>query len=153
MKTDNNISMPKILVVVDMQNNFIRDSGAEAIIPKVIEKIKDKSREGYEIILTLDKSGGATDGRISSECDGARFFKKHSYGCEELIAYLKERNPDVVEFAGICTDICLITNVLSTITVLPFADVVVDSGCCASQSADGHNCALRVMKSCNIKVT
>lgn len=144
--------MSKILVVVDMQNNFIKQTGAEAIVAKVAEKIKLRSRENYEIILTLDKSGGETDQRITEECNGARIFKKHSYGCEELILFLKERHPETVEFAGLCTDICVITNVLGTMAFLPFANIVVDSSCCASDKEEGHLAALRVMRACNIEV-
>lgn len=144
--------MSKILVVVDMQKNFIKQTGAEAIVAKVAEKIKRRLRENYEIVLTLDKSGGEPDGRILDACNGAKTFRKHSYGCEELISYLKDRIPDKVEFVGVCTDICVITNVLGTMAFLPFANIVVDGGCCASYRAEGHRAALRVMRACNIEV-
>lgn len=121
-------------------------------MPAVAAKIRQRAEEGYEIILTLDKSGGGLDEKIASGCGGAKIFKKHSYGCEKLIAYLRERKPDKVEFVGVCTDICVITNVLATITVLPFAEIAVDGGCCAAENSVGHNCALKVMKACNVEV-
>ena len=138
--------------MVDMQKNFIREIGAAGIVPEVAEKIRRRARENFEIILTLDKSGGDLDEKIAGECGGAKIFKKHSYGCEKLIEYLKERAPDRVEFAGICTDICVVTNVLAAITVLPFAKISVDGGCCAAQSKGGHERALKIMKSCSVEV-
>lgn len=144
--------MPKALVIIDMQKNFIREIGAEGIVPAVAAKIRQRAEEGYEIILTLDKSGGALDEEVASGCGGAKIFKKHSYGCEELVSYLKESAPDAVEFVGVCTDICVITNVLATITVLPFVEIAVDGGCCAAENSVGHNCALKVMKACNVEV-
>lgn len=144
--------MCKILVVVDMQANFIEETGAEHIVPKVACKIVSRRKEGYEIVMTSDKSGGELNGAIAEACGSCKTFKKHSYGCEELMLYLKQRSPDRVEFVGVCTDICVITNVLAAITVLPFADIAVDGDCCASASAEGQRSALRVMKSCNINL-
>lgn len=141
-----------MLVVVDMQKSFIEEAGAERMIPRVADKIRRRKREGYEVLLTLDKSGGDLDGEIAEACGRARVFEKRSYGSEELVGYLKEREAQRVEFVGICTDICVITNVLATITVLPYAEIAVDGGCCAAQTLEGHNCALRIMKSCNIEV-
>lgn len=143
--------MSKFLVIVDMQTEFIKQCGAERIIDNVIKKIKDKKKKGYEVVLTVDKSGGELDGRILEICKGCKQYKKHSYGCKELILDLYERKPDIVEFVGICTDICVIANVLGTMAFLPFAEIVVDSNCCTSEK-EGHIAALRVMKSCNVKV-
>jgi nicotinamidase-related amidase len=48
----------KALIVIDMQNDFITgslgSSDAEAIVPAVIEKIKECKSKGYEIIATRD---------------------------------------------------------------------------------------------------
>lgn len=42
----------KVLVVVDFQNDFITDSlgtkEAEQIVPAVVEKIKQRKKEGYQ---------------------------------------------------------------------------------------------------------
>lgn len=143
--------MGKVLVVVDMQTEFIKQCGAEAIVKNVVKKIKARRAEGYEVIFTVDKSGGEPDGSISKLCEGQKPYEKHSYGCKELILDLYVKNPDTVEFAGVCTDICVIANVLGTMAFLPFAEIVVDGSCCASEK-EGHAAALRVMKACNVKV-
>jgi len=50
--------MGKILIVVDMQNDFITGplgtSQAQAIVPKVVEKIKNEIAQGTKIHYTLD---------------------------------------------------------------------------------------------------
>lgn len=144
--------MKKILVVVDMQTAFIRQCGAGRIIDNVIEKIEIRKQEGYEIIFTVDKSGGELDGRISESCKADRVYKKHSYGCKELILDLYKSKPEIVEFAGVCTDICVLTNALGTMAFLPFAEIVVDGKCCASEDKKSHTAALSVMRSCKITV-
>lgn len=53
--------MHKILVVVDMQNDFITGSlgtkEAQAIVPNVVAKIKQAQAEGTHIIVTQDTHG------------------------------------------------------------------------------------------------
>ena len=48
----------KILVVIDMQNDFITGvlgtPEAQAIVPKVVDKIKEYKRDGNMIIATQD---------------------------------------------------------------------------------------------------
>lgn len=50
--------MKKILIVVDMQNDFITGSlgtkEAQAIVPRVIQKIKDYQKHGHTIYFTKD---------------------------------------------------------------------------------------------------
>lgn len=143
--------MSKILVVIDMQKNFIKECGAEKIVPKAAEKIKERKSEGYEILFTCDKSGGEFDDRIRAAACGSKIYYKHTYGCEELILDLKGKRPEKVEFIGICTDICVITNVLATMAFLPFAKISVAADCCAS-GREGHLAALKVLKACKVEV-
>ncbi len=50
--------MKKILIVIDMQNDFITGSlgskEAQAIVPRVTQKIKDYQKHGYTIYFTKD---------------------------------------------------------------------------------------------------
>lgn len=143
--------MSNILVVVDMQKKFIKECGAENIVPKAVEKIEERKIEGYEILFTCDKFGGEFEDRIRAAAYGSKIYNKHSYGCEELILDLKKKSPETVEFIGICTDICVITNVLATMSFLPFAKISVAADCCASER-EGHLAALRVLKACKVEV-
>lgn len=144
--------MGNFLVVVDMQTNFINECGAQKIIDGVVRKIEAAKIKGYEIVLTVDKSGGSIEKSILRACEGCKQYFKNSYGSKELILDLFDKRPDTVEFVGVCTDVCVIANVLGTMAFLPFAEIVLDGKCCASSDKKGHLAALRVMKSCNIKV-
>ena len=50
--------MRKVLIVVDMQNDFVTGSlgtkEAEAIVGKVVEKVKKCREEGVEVLFTRD---------------------------------------------------------------------------------------------------
>lgn len=50
--------MRKVLIVVDMQNDFVTGSlgtpEAQAIVPRVVEKVKEFADKDYEIIFTRD---------------------------------------------------------------------------------------------------
>ena len=58
-----------------------------------------------------------------------------------------------IEICGFCTDICVISNalILKAYTY-DFAEITVDSTCCAGVTPEKHNAALEVMKSCQINV-
>ena len=58
--------------------------------------------------------------------------------------YLKslQRICSSAEFVGLCTDICVITNVLSAKCALPELPISVDSACCAGVTPQSHANAL-----------
>lgn len=143
--------MDKVLVVVDMQEKFIAECGAFDIVTLAAEKIRARKAEGYEIILTLDKSGGQLCRGVADVSGGGKIYRKRSYGCRQLILDLADKNPEIIEFVGVCTDICVITNVLAVMAFLPDSKILVDSKCCATETV-GHSAALQVMKSCKIEV-
>lgn len=142
--------MKKILVVVDMQKNFIGQCRADSLLPRVSEKIRRE--EGYEVLFTVDDSGGELDRSIAEWTAHGAVYRKHTYGCKQLILDLAEKNPERVEFIGVCTDICVIANLLGLMDFLPFCEISVDASCCASTQPEGHEAALRVMKACKIEV-
>lgn len=58
---------------------------------------------------------------------------------------------DQFEFVGLCTDICVISNVLIAKATFQ-VPVAVDASCCAGVTPDKHKAALEVMKSCLVDV-
>jgi nicotinamidase-related amidase len=61
--------------------------------------------------------------------------------------------PMDIEVCGFCTDICVISNVLALKGVTyDFAEITVDSKCCAGVTPEKHEAALEVMRSCQINV-
>ena len=167
----------KILVVVDMQNDFIDGAlgtaEAVAIVPKVVKKIKtfgeDKiifTRDTHEENYMETQEGknlpvphcirGTKGWELNPEIEAQRkedAIDKPSFGSMELGDYLKKQDDiESIEFVGLCTDICVISNVMITKAALPEIPVVVDASCCAGVTPESHKNALEAMKMCQVKI-
>ena len=167
----------KILVVVDMQNDFIDGAlgtaEAVAIVPSVIEKIKKYESEGNYIIYTKDTHPdtylSTREGRylpVEHCIKGTHghdipddilrghelIIEKPTFGSLALVNYLGSLDFDEVELIGLCTDICVVSNALLIKAAFPEKDVTVDSSCCAGVTPDSHNAALTTMKMCQVNV-
>lgn len=167
----------KVLVVVDMQNDFIDGAlgtkEAVAIVPNVVEKIK--SYEGKKIIFTRDthevnymetQEGknlpvphcirGTKGWELNPEIEALRkeeAIDKPSFGSLGLASSLKEFDDiESIEFVGLCTDICVISNVMIAKAALPEVLVIVDASCCAGVTPESHKNALEAMKMCQVRV-
>ena len=85
-----------------------------------------------------------------------RVYHKNGFGSLELgndlRACVSEYNVEFVEFVGLCTDVCVITNILIAKTCIPETQIVVDASCCAGVTPESHKTALAAMKSCHIRV-
>ena len=171
--------MQNILVVVDMQNDFIDGAlgtkEAVAIVPAVKEKIENfdgkviftrdthfenymetqegknlpvphciKGTEGWEIRFEL------------MELCKEQPIDKLTFGSSELGNILVEEdkvNPiESITFIGLCTDICVISNVMIAKAFLPEVKIIVDAACCAGVSPETHKNALEAMKICQVTV-
>lgn len=169
----------KILLVVDMQNDFVVGNlgtkEAVAIVPNVVKKINEFSGE---VIFTKDTHSedylttqegknlpvphcikGSHGWKFVDGIDESRalkVFEKESFGSAELGPYLvslnQEEKIEEVEVIGVCTDVCVIINAMVVKTFLPEVKVTVDSSCCAGVNPGNHSNALDAMKSCQIEV-
>ena len=171
--------MQNVLVVVDMQNDFIDGAlgtkEAVAIVPNVKAKI-----EGFEgtVLFTRDTHGheymstqegqnlpvphcikGTEGWEIRAELEALRkteAIDKVTFGSSELpnkLLAMNEVEPiESITFVGLCTDICVISNVMVTKAFLPEVPVIVDAACCAGVSPETHKNALEAMKVCQVKV-
>lgn len=171
--------MKKALIVIDMQNDFIDGSlgtaEAQAIIAKAVEKINARRSQGWDILATLDthdehyldsREGAAlpvvhcvkgSDGwqmqpAIAEACGNAPRFEKAGFGSPELAVYLKAHEYTEVEFIGVCTDICVISNAILARSFLPDAAIRVDSTACAGVTPIQHQAALDALKPCQVEV-
>ena len=85
-------------------------------------------------------------------------IKKPTFGSAKLIETLQSLVFDESEtideflFCGVCTDICVISNVLLVKAFFPEIPITVDASCCAGVTPEKHAAALEVMKSCHINV-
>ena len=168
----------KLLVVVDMQNDFIDGAlgtkEAVAIVPNVAEKIEHARKNGDMIVFTRDthqknyletQEGknlpvvhcveGTTGWQISDKLDvgSARIFDKPSFGSMALADFAATLNGlEEIELIGLCTGICVISNAFILKAKLPEVKISVDSSCCACVSPESHNTALSAMKLCQVEV-
>lgn len=169
----------KVLIVIDMQNDFIDGSlgtkEALAIVDKVADKIKMARDAGQMVIFTRDthqqnyletQEGknlpvvhcveGSNGWQISSrlEVGESVVFNKPSFGSMELADYIsKIQNLEEIELVGLCTGICVISNAFILKAKMPEVKISVDAGCCACVSPESHKTALASMKLCQINVT
>lgn len=173
--------MRKVLIVVDMQNDFVSGSlgspEAQAIVPNVVNKIQEYPREDVYFTLDthtncyLDSLEGkylpiqhcvrATAGwqlipEIQKYNTIARnHIEKHTFGNElwgEKFGYQDGGKTIEFELCGLCTDICVVSNALALRMFYPDAKITVDASCCAGVTPEKHAAALEVMKSCQIEV-
>ena len=172
--------MKKVLIVVDMQNDFITGPlgtpEARAIVPPVREKIYAHKRAGDRVIFTRDthfdnyletQEGrrlpvvhcvqGTEGHEIAPELDtsGCEIFDKTSFGSLELAEYLAETaaGADGIELCGLCSDICVVSNALILKAQFPEIPITVDARCCAGVTEESHRAALLTMRTCQVEVT
>ena len=168
----------KLLIVIDMQNDFIDGSlgtkEAVAIVPNVADKIKKYRSENNLVVFTRDthqknylqtQEGknlpvehcieGSYGWQISDRLDvgGSKVFNKPSFGSLELADYVASlEGLEEIEIIGLCTDICVISNAFILKAKLPEIKISVDSSCCAGVNPQSHENALSAMKMCQISV-
>jgi len=167
-----------LLIVVDMQNDFI--SGplgtpqAEAIVPRVCDKIRDwdgdvfytkdthfddylETLEGEHIPVehcVVRSPGWQLDHRVMEALpESADGFLKGTFGSVNLANYIcDQEHYDRIEIIGLCTDICVVSNALLLRAHYPDVPIAVDASCCAGTTEDNHKAALQIMKQCCIDV-
>ena len=171
--------MKKILIVVDMQNDFIDGAlgtkEAVAIVPKVEEKIRNFdgevffTRDTHETYylekqdvknLPVKHCIRDTEGwQIRKELDALRKTEpidKETFGSTDLVGELVTLNEDQgigsITLVGLCTDICVISNALLIKASLPEVPICVDATCCAGVTPESHENALKAMEACQIRI-
>ena len=184
----------KVLVIVDMQNDFIDGSlgspEAQAIVPRVVEKLNNIDVENTLVLFTKDTHynnyletfegkmlpvehcientpGWSINKEISAVIDnmeGALTYSsatikhsriyKNTFGSDDLRDFFHKHKDEIdeVEFFGLCTDICVVSNVLMARQEMPDKVITVDASCCAGVTPESHKAALLTMKMCQINV-
>ena len=171
--------MGKVLVVVDMQNDFIDGAlgtkEAVSIVPAVKKKIEEFdgrvifTRDTHEVNYLETQEGknlpvehcirGTYGWEIRKELEELRkteAIDKVTFGSSELGELLlkmdAEEKIEDLTFIGLCTDICVISNVMIAKAFLPEVPITVDAKCCAGVSVESHENALSAMAVCQVKI-
>ena len=165
----------KVLIVVDMQNDFIDGTlgtkEAVAIVPKVEEKIRNFdgkvffTRDTHETYYLETQEGKNlpvkhcirdTEGwQIRKELDALRKTEpidKETFGSTDLVALNEDQGIGSITLVGLCTDICVISNALLIKASLPEVPICVDATCCAGVTPESHENALKAMEACQIRI-
>ena len=168
--------MKRVLIVVDMQNDFIDGSlgtkEAVAIVDKVKAKIEEYHSRGDKVIFTRDthqdnyletpegkklpvshciegsKGWEIADGLM---VENAMIINKPTFGYTGWVDVLTGES--CIELVGLCTDICVVSNALILKAQFPDVDISVDASCCAGVTVETHKAALETMKMCQIDVS
>ena len=169
--------MNKLLIVIDMQNDFITgplgSSQARRIVAAVKAKVEEYRQNGAKIIFTRDTHSSnylstqegkylpithcieGTEGHsIAGELntDGCIIFDKPTFGSLELAKQVAEGGFDELELCGLYTDICVVSNAIILKAQLPETKISVDGHCCAGVTEESHKAALLTMKMCQVDV-
>lgn len=188
--------MKKVLVVVDMQNDFIDGAlgtkEAVAIVDKAAAEIE---RFEGPVFVTMDTHGSdyletaegkklpvphcikGTDGwllsnKIMTALSEKEYktIEKGTFGSTALAEEIRRivssaeteqkktnqeemsRTDLEIECFGLCTDICVVSNVLLLKANFPEAKITVRADCCAGVTPETHAAALRTMEMCQIEI-
>lgn len=168
----------KLLVVVDMQNDFIDgplgSNAANSVVERVCKKIDDwdgrvlftfdthyeddyaDTQEGKHIPVAHcinETEGWMLHPEIQKRLtkDSFRVYKD-SFGSSDLAGIIAYLDISEVQMVGVCTDICVVSNALMVRSMLPNVEVSVDASCCAGTSKEAHDAALLVMQKCCIDI-
>lgn len=172
--------MKKVLIVVDMQNDFVDgclgNNETKSVVSNIAEKIKEYKNNGWKVVFTRDTHYDDiysetlegkklpikhcifnTDGwqviDLLDDKDGIH-INKETFGYEYWRSFFKVYGIDFdeIEICGVCTDICVVSNALALRMFYPNIPITVDASCCAGVTPETHKAALITMKSCQIDV-
>ena len=172
--------MRKLLIVIDMQNDFIDAALGTKEAVSIVDPVKEKIRSypAEDVIATMDTHGenymdtqegkylpvphcirGTEGWKIRPDIEellkGAKIYEKPTFGSMKMAADLKalsEKEEIELELIGLCTDICVASNALLLKAAMPEVKITVDAACCAGVTPEKHEAALETMRSCQIQV-
>lgn len=174
--------MKKVLIVVDMQNDFVDGAlgtkEAEGIVDAVVSKIQ--KFEG-PIIATLDTHsqnyldtaegkklpvphcikmtrGWLLNEKVFEALSDKEYqmIEKKTFGSTKLVKVIRKMMKEEeieIECVGLCTDICVVSNALLLKAHFPEMTIQVDASCCAGVTPETHQAALETMRMSQIDVT
>ena len=173
--------MKKLLIVVDMQKDFVDGALGSGEAVAIVENVVNKIRTFRgDVIVTYDTHGenymqtqeGAhlpvphcikgtpgweLDAKVQAALEGRayRAVEKPTFGSTALLEIIETTYDPAdleIQLVGLCTDICVVSNALLLKAKFPETPVSVDASCCAGVTVESHEAALLTMKMCQINV-
>jgi nicotinamidase-related amidase len=170
--------MDKLLIIVDIQNDFIdgalANPAAQAIVPGIVELAKNwtgklcvtydthqenylETQEGKNLPFAhciINTEGHRLNAQIAAVTNDRVNYTvfKPTFGFANWGQYGFDNHFNEVVVVGTCTDICVVSNVLAIKAAYPELKVTVIENLCAGLSPEKHAAAIEVMKSCQVNV-
>ncbi len=167
-----------MLFVIDMQNDFVDKekgilsvSNAEKLVPKIIKEVQEQEKKGEPIYYTLNQHELEDDDRSDEEKQwGLELFgplkealkkhkaikkKFHSISPEDAAELRSQYEDDldrVIEFSGVETNVCVLSNAVMLHSSFPLATISVLKDLCVGTTEELHNKSLDVMESLKIEI-
>lgn len=168
----------KFLIVVDAQVDFcsgaLANVEAEARIPRLVEKVKQRKKEGYCIYFTQDTHYKdymetlegkklpvphciiRTEGHkivpevLAAAGEGYNISHKSTFGDlflpESLEMSTDDEKIDEIEIIGFVSSICVAANAIILRAAFPNTPIIVDASCCAGLEKADHDAAMTVLR-------
>lgn len=167
--------MKKVLIVIDMQKDFVDGSLANQAAQEIVTPIAEYIRAfDGKVIATRDTHGT----EYLTTAEGKRLPVEHCIKgtdgwkiTDEIVAALQERNAVILDkptfgylgwgmlgeydeavLVGTCTDICVVSNALILKAMFPDLNLKVVGNLCAGTTKENHSAALQVMRCCQVDV-
>ena len=166
----------KYLIVVDMQVDFtvgsLGSAHAEAIIPRVLERVKGFDGRviftrdtHFDDYMTTQEGKKLPVPHCIKDSEGwqicpelAPFAKtvidKFTFGSTQLPSLIESFGEEIesIELCGLCTDICVISNAMILKAAFPEVPISVIADCSAGVTEESHNVALDAMRAVQIEI-
>lgn len=133
---------PDGLIIATLDTHFDNYSdtqeGKNLPVPHCI-----KGSDGWQIVPEVKKA-------LGTNC---KYAEKITFGMYDLPVLIgKDAKIDEFIVIGVCTDICVISNVMILKAAYPEVPVRVIADCCAGVSPASHDTALSAMKACQVQI-
>ncbi len=171
--------MKRVLVVVDMQNDFVDGAlgfeGAKEIEKVCLEKIKEYESRGDDVIFTLDthdesymqsvegkflpvphcikdSKGWELVDTLKEISKSHTIIKKPTFASLELGKLIEKRGYESVELVGLVSNICVISNAIIAKASAPEARIFVDAKATSSYDKAMEQKAFDILENLHIEV-
>ncbi len=172
--------MKKCLIVIDYQNDFVTGAlgfeAAKELDDGIAARIQEYHENGDAVLFTLDThdekylstyegkhlpiahcikgtEGHGLFGKTgNAKKESDMVFEKETFGSQKLFDYLRQTPFESIEFCGVVSNICVISNVVLARTAQPETEILLHSALTASNDAEQNQAALRVMESLQVHV-
>ena len=170
----------KLLVVVDFQNDFVDGAlgfeDAKILDEKIASKIDKYHSESNDVVFTFDThyadylktqegmllpvphcikgtDGHKLYGKTATKLQANDLIiEKEVFGSKELGLYLETKNYQTIEFVGLVSNICVISNAVIARTFSKESKIIVDASCTSCFDKELNQKTLDVMEGLQIEV-